>query len=110
MTIITTEEAQKLAHKYRFANNDLERVLCETASTVIDLHQQLADAKAAQSLVMEMEAKLVEALEALRHAVCGETGFASCVRANSGKAYPWPALDEAEALANAALAEVQARD
>lgn len=58
----------------------------------------------------EQVARLVGALEALRHAVCGETGFASCVRADSGKAYPWPALDEAEALVNAALAEMQARD
>ena len=36
--LITAEEAGKLAHKYRFANNDLERVLCETARTVIALH------------------------------------------------------------------------
>ena len=51
--LITAEEAGKLAHKYRFANNDLERVLCETARTVIALHAQLADAKAAQAMVVE---------------------------------------------------------
>lgn len=51
--LITAEEAGKLAHKYRFANNDLERVLCETARTVIALHAQLADAQAAQAMVVE---------------------------------------------------------
>jgi len=57
--LITAEEAGKLAHKYRFANNDLERVLCETARTVIALHAQLADAEAAQAAVVEKVAKLV---------------------------------------------------
>jgi hypothetical protein len=53
---------------------------------------------------MEAEnARLREALEALTHAVCGETGFAAAVRMTSGTAYPWPALDEAEELARAAL-------
>lgn len=37
-------------------------------------------------------------------AVCGETGFANAVRNISGTAYPWPALDAAEAQARAALA------
>ena len=44
-----------------------------------------------------------EALEALLHAVCGDSGFAACVRKDSGTAYPWPALDLAEARAIAAL-------
>jgi len=51
-------------------------------------------------------AKAVEALRALHHAVCGETGFAQCVRDHSNTAYPWPALDEADALARAALSEI----
>ena len=50
------------------------------------------------------EAGLREALEKLHHAVCGETGFAAAVRQESGKAYPWPALDIADELARAALA------
>jgi hypothetical protein len=50
---------------------------------------------------------LVEAAEKLRHAVCGETGFAECVRRESGKAYPWPALDEAEVAVDAALAAMK---
>ena len=51
-----------------------------------------------------MTDKLREALEKLHHAVCGETGFAAAVRQESGKAYPWPALDIADDLARAALA------
>jgi len=52
-------------------------------------------------------AKAVEALRKLHHAVCGETGFAQCVRDDSNTAYPWPALDEADALARAVLAEIE---
>ena len=48
-------------------------------------------------------ASVVEALEAMLHAVCGETGFAACVRHGSGSAYPWPALDAAEEKARSAL-------
>lgn len=48
-------------------------------------------------------ARLRDALGKLHHAVCGETGFAAAVRQDSGKAYPWPALDEADAMATAAL-------
>ena len=47
--------------------------------------------------------KLRGALSKLHHAVCGETGFAACVRLDSGKAYPWPALDDADETARAAL-------
>ncbi|WPM83120.1 hypothetical protein R5W60_21740 (plasmid) [Brucella pseudintermedia] len=48
-------------------------------------------------------AVLEEALRKLLHAVCGETGFANAVRQESGHAYPWPALDIAEAFAISAL-------
>jgi hypothetical protein len=57
-----------------------------------------------------LTAKLAKALEALRklhHAVCGETGFAACVRLDSGLAYPWPALDEADEMTRATLAEIE---
>jgi hypothetical protein len=50
---------------------------------------------------------LVEAAKRLHHAVCGETGFAQCVREDSGRAYPWPALDEADDLFRATLAEIK---
>ena len=46
---------------------------------------------------------LREALEDLLHAVCGEKGFAQAVRRDSGRIYPWPALDLAEAKARKAL-------
>ncbi len=51
------------------------------------------------SRVEELEARLGELL----HAVCGETGFANAVRTVSGLAYPWPALDDAEARARLTL-------
>jgi hypothetical protein len=47
---------------------------------------------------------LVEALEAMLHAVCHETAFANAVRNDSGVAYPWEPLDIAEASARQALA------
>lgn len=52
-------------------------------------------------------AKVVEALRSLHHAVCGETGFAQCVRDHSNTAYPWPALDEADVRARAVLEEIE---
>ena len=55
-------------------------------------------------------AKAVEALRKLHHAVCGETGFAACVRLDSGLAYPWPALDEADEMTRATLAEIEGSD
>jgi hypothetical protein len=46
---------------------------------------------------------LREALVDLLHAVCGENGFVQAVRWDSGRIYPWPALDLAEAKALKAL-------
>jgi hypothetical protein len=63
-----------------------------------------------EGIIEALEAKLVKAVEALRklhHAVCGETGFAACVRLDSGLAYPWPALDEADEMTRATLAEIE---
>ena len=60
--------------------------------------------------IEDLEAKLAQAVEALRNlhgAVCGETGFAAAVRAVSGKAYPWPQLDQSDADARAILAEIK---
>ncbi len=56
------------------------------------------------------DALLREALEALgklHHAVCGETGFAQCVRVDSKTLYPWPALDVADHAARATLAKLR---
>ena len=50
---------------------------------------------------------LVDAAQKFQHAVCDDTGFAFCVRADSGKAYPWPALDIADELVRAAIAAMQ---
>ena len=43
------------------------------------------------------------ALANLLHAVCGEKGFAEAVRRDSGRIYPWPALELAEAKARKVL-------
>lgn len=56
------------------------------------------------------EALLREAMAALgklHHAVCGETGFAQCVRDDSKTLYPWPALDVADHAARATLAKLR---
>lgn len=49
----------------------------------------------------------VEMLRKLHHAVCGSTGFAAAVRITSGIAYPWPALDEADAAVRAFLSTLE---
>jgi hypothetical protein len=62
----------------------------------------------AQALVDQLSAeneRLREALVDLLHAVCGEKGFAEAVRRDSGRVYPWPALELAEAKALAALGQ-----
>lgn len=48
--------------------------------------------------------ELEGALTGMVHAVCGEDGFAECVRRDIGAAYPWPALEIAEDTARALLA------
>ena len=61
------------------------------------------DCDAALAAAIAREEGLREALSAMRHAVCGDTGFANAVRLDTGKAYDWPALERAEEKANAAL-------
>jgi hypothetical protein len=57
--------------------------------------------------LLEQHEALREALVDLLHAVCGKTGFAEAVRRDSGRMYPWPALELAEAKALAALKEIK---
>lgn len=66
------------------------------------------EARAERDALAAKLALAVEALEKLHHAVCGETGFSECVRRDSGKVYPWPALDIADSLAQTALAKLTA--
>lgn len=66
---------------------------------------RVAQAFAHHRLATEARAQgLVDALEAMLHAVCHETGFANAVRNDSGVAYPWEPLDIVEASARQALA------
>ena len=69
------------------------------------LADKLAPAEAERDALRERVARLEGALRKLHHAVCGETGFAACVRLESGKAYPWPALDDADEATRAALTD-----
>lgn len=59
---------------------------------IANLARALLDARAERD-------RAIEAVRQMHHAVCGETGFAAAVRADSGRAYPWPALDIAEEIA-----------
>lgn len=69
----------------------------------IDPYAVMKDQRSNISALEEENKRLREALNAMVHAVCGETGFANAVRVVSGTQYPWPALDLAEAKAIAAL-------
>ena len=69
-------------------------------------HQQVEYVRADLSDALLREA--MEALGKLHHAVCCETGFVHCVRLDSGLAYPWPALDDADEIARATLAKLRA--
>ena len=55
--------------------------------------------------LLDRVAELEKAVGMLLHAVCHETGFAAAVRQDSGFAYPWPALDQAEQFARSILGE-----
>lgn len=94
---------RKLAEQLEAARADAkeaEAYADELAKDQVDLCRQLIAAE-------DKLAKAVEALRKLHHAVCGETGFAACVRLDSGLAYPWPALDEADEMTRATLAEIE---
>jgi hypothetical protein len=97
---ITTELDAAL--KDYTAGND-----CAVRFVTIDQVDMLAEFYLHNRATEAKLAKAVEALRKLHHAVCGETGFAACVRLDSGLAYPWPALDEADEMTRATLAEIE---
>ena len=69
-----------------------------------DLVPAMADRLEAQEALLR---EALAALGKLHHAVCGETGFAQCVRVDSKTLYPWPALDVADHAARATLAKLR---
>ncbi len=91
------EEAVKAAAAAIRRAGDTYTEMAQAALTAALPHLPQGDPSPARELALE------EALRNLIHAVCGETGFANAVRQESGHAYPWPALDIAEAEAHRAL-------
>ena len=77
--------------------------ICSDATYALSSYGHKAQAALAAMRQPTQSDALREALEDLLHAVCGENGFAQAVRWDSGRIYPWPALDLAEAKAIAAL-------
>lgn len=78
---------------------EIERLQGRVAEEIASLESAISDVERLQARVKELE----EATEGLLRAVCGDTGFAEAVRFDSGRAYPWPALDIAEEKARAVL-------
>jgi hypothetical protein len=102
---IFTEATNSEGGVWAFAPYSMTHVVFVEESDYLALQARTEKAQAeAAALRAEVE-RLRGALGAMVHAVCGETGFAACVRANAQLAYPWPALDAAEELARAALAK-----
>lgn len=94
MTDLTDDEVKALLGRFENpasradANKAIETVVLNFPSFA----RALLDARAERD-------RAIEAVRQMHHAVCGETGFAAAVRADSGRAYPWPALDLAEEIA-----------
>ena len=110
LSVAAADRIEALTAKVKLMD-DLDVINGEKIEALTEqLEAARADAKEAEAYAEELEAKLAEAVEALRklhHAVCGETGFAACVRLDSGLAYPWPALDEADEMTRTTLAEIE---
>lgn len=88
MTDLTDDQVKALLDEMTFAmfgDGTDDTISEKLARALLDARTELARA--------------IEAVRQMHHAVCGETGFAAAVRADSGRAYPWPALDLAEEIA-----------
>jgi hypothetical protein len=105
---VRADRIEALTEKLNEANQVIDKqgaLLADAYGAYLDWDEVLKD-----RADHECKAKLAKAMEALRklhHTVCGETGFAACVRLDSGLAYPWPALDEADEMTRAVLAEIE---
>lgn len=103
-------------HRYNTWNDDLgpepDKALAadrieQLEVNYIEACEEATECYVKQCIAERKLARAVEALQVLHHAVCGETGFAAAVRMESGKAYPWPALDNADDFASTVLAELK---
>jgi hypothetical protein len=103
---IATEQAKLMADLALEGFEENARVREGMEAALTRFSQKLADTLDGLTPVPPVDEEvesLREALGKMLQAVCGETGFANAVRQVSGLAYPWPALDEAEAKARTAL-------
>jgi hypothetical protein len=100
MTSADYEMIPAVTKQAAYRIEELEERNKERAQFVFDAGGQAAD-------TLDKLEKAVEALRELHHAVCGGTGFAQAVRMESGKAYPWPALDKADDAVLAVLTELE---
>lgn len=91
------------------AGTDRPYVWCGTCGSSGSFEDTDAKAVAAWNTRADLADALAAALRDLHGAVCGETGFAQCVRDHSGTAYPWPALDAADEAARLAIAAAKGR-
>ena len=90
---------------YEIADTVCEENDARFIAVARDLVPAMADRLEAQEALLR---EVMAALGKLHHAVCGETGFAQCVRDDSKTLYPWPALDVADHAASATLAKLRA--
>jgi hypothetical protein len=97
--ILTIKPTGELVPGPGLSDDEVSKRLANALAGTFETHIKQS---VSQTMADEIE-RLREALRAMLHAVCHETGFAAAVRANSGKAYPWEPLDAAEEQARAAL-------
>lgn len=108
MTDTTPEAVERLIDRIHESKAGRD-VRTDAIATLRALSAEVARLKAPGEPVTQTPPEdvgaLREALTEMVGAVCGDTGFAACVRRDSGRAYPWEALEIAEAKARAALAK-----
>lgn len=101
-----TDEAKVLMERLDAAQNaDPNDLFVQAADLIETQAREIERLRNAMVVMDNTVQELTEALREMFEAVCGETGFAQAVRAESGIPYPWPALDLAEAMARAALGD-----
>lgn len=105
VSVITVDDAREESHTPVTADLGYDLRVREHLDALMLLKHGVLDADFLDKaqVIADPDVGIREALKALLHAVCGPTGFAAAVREDTRKAYPWPALDEAEKQARDAI-------